>query len=349
MRVLHVTEAFGGGIQSAIANYVDGLGDVDHSLYSRARDAQSTWAWPGGSGHEVYAGGLVGFFVRLLAKVREEKPDVVHLHSSFAGLARALLPPRQPVVYSPHCYAMERRDVPAPVLWTFALAEFLLARRRQSTAAVSLREATLSWRLNWRTPRILVLNPAPFAMEPVQRPRDTGTDEIVMVGRISPQKDPHLFAEVARACTGRPWHFVWIGDGEAEDRADLEDAGVEVTGWTQPERLAERLADATLYLHSGAWEGGPVSTVEAASLGVPVIARDIPSMKSLGYPVAGDGPGELAEGVTRFFTDSSYADDVARRSVSVASAATRASMSASLLDAYTSAIVRTSRGRPRAR
>ena len=53
-----------------------------------------------------------------------------------------------------------------------------------------------------------------------------------------------------------------------------------------PAAVRDRLTAAQLYLHTAAWEGGPVSTVEAASLGLPVLARGIPSMVSLGYPDA---------------------------------------------------------------
>jgi glycosyltransferase involved in cell wall biosynthesis len=348
MRVLHVTEALGGGIQSAIANYVDGLHDVEHAVFARARDGQATYGWPASVAHEAYRGSLPGFFVRLVQKVREERPDVVHLHSSFAGVARAVLPHRGGLVYSPHCYAMERRDIPGAVRWSFAAVEFLLAQRPQATVAVSPREAHISGRLNAHNPARVVLNPSP--LQPQGGPGFPSTArEVVMVGRIQPQKDPRLFAAVARLHADSPWRFVWIGDGEGADRADLEAAGVEVTGWLPPAALRERLTGAALYLHTAAWEGGPVSAVEAAALGVPVIARGIPSMRSLGYPPVGESPRELAFAVRRFFLEPALADSVARASAAIASQASKPAMAAELREAYTSAMARTSRGRPSAR
>lgn len=35
-----------------------------------------------------------------------------------------------------------------------------------------------------------------------------------MVGRIFPQKDPQLFADIAARLSSR-FEFVWVGDGEA--------------------------------------------------------------------------------------------------------------------------------------
>lgn len=345
MRVLHVTEALGGGVQSAIVNYIDGLRDVEHAVFARARSGQATHDWPLGVAHEAYEGSLPGFFARLVAKVREEQPDVVHLHSSMAGVARAVLPHSRGLVYSPHCYAMERRDIPGPVRWSFAAVEFLLARRPQGTVAVSPREAEISGRLNRQNPASVVLNPSP--LPPAEH--DGSSRDVVMIGRILPQKDPLLFAAVARMHADAPWRFVWIGDGDEADRARLEAAGVEVTGWLPPERVRERLAAAALYLHTAAWEGGPVSAVEAAALGVPVIARGIPSMRSLGYPPAGETPQELAFAVRRFFERPVLAESVARASSAIAAEASKPAMSLALRDAYTNAIERTSRGRPRAR
>lgn len=346
MRILHVTEALGGGIQSAIANYIDGLPDVEHAVYSRARDGQQTHSWPDTVEHEQYDGGLPGFFLRLRAKVRDEKPTVVHLHSSFAGAARGILPAGTAMVYSPHCYAMERQDVVAPVRWIFATVEFLLARRRQSTVAVSPREAEIAERLNPNSPTVLVLNPSPLGDEP---PAERAGDEVVMVGRILPQKDPEFFAAVARASADGPGRFVWIGDGDQEERATLRESGVEVTGWVPPSELRGRLRRAALCLHTAAWEGGPVSAVEAAALGVPVLARDIPAMRSLGYAVVPGPPERLAAEVRHFFTDPDFARRIARSSQAVVEASSRPAMAEGLRSAYAKAIVRTSRGRPRAR
>ena len=355
MRVLHVTEALGGGVQSAIVNYVDGLPDVDHALFSRARAGQQTSSWSGEVAHESYAGGLAGFFIRLREKVQAERPDLVHLHSSFAGAARAVLPREAAVVYSPHCYAMERRDVAAPVRWGFGAIEFALARREDLTMAVSPREAEISRRLSARTPVSLVLNPSPWepsasGVTPTARP---GRREVVTVGRVSAQKAPELFAAVAAGARRRPSldaDFVWIGDGDPSLVAELRAAGVEVTGWMPPADVRHRLASAALYLHTAAWEGGPVSTVEAASLGLPVLARGIPSMRSLGYPDAGQTPEQILAAVRRYFDDQDYAAGVAAASAEVVAASSRIRMRDGLRAAYASAVASAStRRRPSAR
>jgi glycosyltransferase involved in cell wall biosynthesis len=339
MRVLHVTEALGGGVQSAIANYIDHLPEIEHAVYSRARDGQSTYSWSGPVAHERYEGGLAGFFVRLVRKVRQERPDILHLHSSFAGAARAVLPPGTAVVYSPHCYAMERRDLGAVPRAGFAAIEWLLARRTRAVVAVSPREAELSRRLNARVPVVVALNPAPFEA-PASPATAADPAEVVMVGRISPQKDPGLFAAVASETRSAPWRYVWIGDGDPDAREELVRAGVEVTGWTSPEAAAQRVARARLYLHTAAWEGGPLSTVEAAALGTPVLARDIPSMRSIGYALAGEGSEQLADAVAKYFSDPTFASQAARGTAAVVAKSSTAKMSEALRNGYVQASTR---------
>ncbi len=329
MRVLHVTEALGGGVQSAIVNYVRGVPEAEHSLFSRARDGQGTHGLPDAIAHEGYRGGLVGFFTRMRQKVREESPDVIHLHSSVGGAARAVLGSGPGIVYSPHCYALERTDVSAPERWSYEAIERLLARRRQVIVAVSPREAELSLRLNRRNPVEVAHNPTPFAH--VTRAA-ADRDIVVMVGRLSPQKAPERFAAVARLA--HRGTFVWIGDGDADSRAELESAGVQVTGWLPPEEVQAWLRRAALYLHTAAWEGGPVSTIEAAALDVPVLARSIPSMASLGYALAGGTDAEMAASVDAFFDDESYRDEVAQAGRYVVRNSSHDAMSASLRAAY---------------
>ena len=57
----------------------------------------------------------------------------------------------------------------------------------------------------------------------------------------------------------------------------LVDGGVEVTGWLEDLELQSRLGNAALYFHSAQYEGFPLSVLDAASLGIPIIVRNLPS------------------------------------------------------------------------
>ena len=336
--VLHVTEALGGGVQSAIFNYVHATPEYGHTVFSRGRDGQSTHEWPAEVTHRSYTGNLSGVCRALRRQISSDAPDIVHLHSSFAGVARAFLPGSIPIVYSPHCFAFERVDVATPLRLAFAAAEFVLSRRHQTTLSVSPYEALLSRRLNSRNPVVVALNPSPLRRRvpagPGGAPARPVSNTVTMVGRLSSQKSPEVFARVAELCRGEGLNFTWIGDGPDGVPERLRSAGVEVSGWQSPEEVERLLGNSMLYLHTAAWEGGPVSAIEAATLGVPVISRSIRSMRSLGYATVGNSPEELADAVRRFRRDEGFRSEVVSRTAAVSRRSTQQQLRTRLREAY---------------
>ena len=116
-----------------------------------------------------------------------------------------------------------------------------------------------------------------------------------MLGRISPQKGPDFFrraVELSQA-SALPLRWIWIGGGAAADERALREAGAEVTGWVSRSEALGWLATADVYVHTAAWEGFPVSLLEAAALGLPIVARRIPALESLGPPLLCDSPEAL--------------------------------------------------------
>lgn len=342
VRVIHITEAFGGGLRTAIVNYINATPQIDHTLFARTREDHATTEIPSNSHLEPYEGGLVGFYWHALRTVMRNDYDIVHLHSSFAGALRAFLPPSTRIVYSPHCYAMEdpRSTLRTAAYWTI---ERVLAQRPQLLTAVSPREIELGNRLSKRMPTRFVPNAAPTSPTASQSvsttngaPYEPSRPVIAMLGRICSQKDPEYFAEVT-ALVGDRYRFLWIGDGD-EGRAALEAAGVEITGWVTLDRAHQLLASSALYVHTAAWEGGPLATLEAADAGCPVICRDIPSMRSLGYELAGKTPHQTAAAIHRYFADPEYRSAVEIAGKTLLSTYSTERMASDLIAAYSFAL-----------
>jgi len=331
--VLHLSEAFGGGVQTVIALYLQQDVGAQQRVFGRARQGQATAAIRGGE-LTVLDAPMPKYLLKAYRNVWTSRPDFVHLHSSFAGFLRLLpLPKGTKVVYQPHCYAFERRDVPAAYRIVFRFAERLLARRRQTVVAVSPREVELARQMSSRNRVVLIPNPSAFegASAPASlrggdaHPRPL---KVLMVGRLSPQKDPELYAGVANLLSPELATLTWVGDGTPEAREALEGASVSVTGWMSQEDVKSSLLSADLYLHTARWEGAPMTAIDAAALGTPVISVDIQSMSSLGYPIGGNTAASLAESVIRFVSDDEYRADISRQTARVAEQNSRENMRA---------------------
>lgn len=297
-RVLHFVVHTGSGVAAAIGDHMANAGAFDqHLLLSRdptcqigphlVRMALSVAELPEGWLAQIRC---------LRATTEALQPDIVHAHSSFAGAVARLALRRgwqSRIVYTPHCYAFERTDVARPVRRLFWLSEAALSFRGSQVAACSPREEDLARSLPGRQRATYVPNVAPRSAE-VQEPAPPGVIRVSAAGRLTHQKAPWLFAEAARlGPEGVRW--VWIGGGEARHERLLRAAGVEVTGWLPREEAVHRLAGSHLYVHTASWEGAPMTVLEAAAAGVPVLARRTPATEALGLEPMFDTVPELLE------------------------------------------------------
>jgi glycosyltransferase involved in cell wall biosynthesis len=139
---------------------------------------------------------------------------------------------------------------------------------------------------------------------------------IVTVGGIRAQKNPQLFAEIARSFKHDSVEFVWIGDGEPALRKVLEEAGVQVTGWRARPDVLNAVAQADIYLSTAAWEGMPISLIEAMTLGTPVVASNCPgnsdTVRHASTGVIYDTASEAATFLKRIMNDEVFRNTLTR-------------------------------------
>ncbi|MBC9719617.1 glycosyltransferase family 4 protein [Streptomyces sp. TRM66268-LWL] len=317
-QVLHVSESWGGGVISAVADYLEVTPEYDHWLLVAAPANVDT--------QQPLPSNLVGTLrmpaghlqrIRAISSAYSLiQPDIVHAHSSYAGfyVRSCLTVPSVKIAYTPHCYAFERRDLSRAARTAAEWAEKVLAHRTGIVAAVSPRESILARSLRSDQQVWYVPNRAP--VNSVCASNSTaGVPRIVTVGRISPQKDPAFFADAARAASamGGKSKWIWVGGGDEHAQELLRTAGVEVTGWLPRSEALALLGSATTYVHTAAWEGAPLSVIEAAQAGLVVVARSIPALESLSLPNLARSPVELAKTALRLTEVSSEEASEERR------------------------------------
>ncbi|MDR7383817.1 glycosyltransferase involved in cell wall biosynthesis [Promicromonospora iranensis] len=225
-------------------------------------------------------------------------PDVVHAHSSWAGLYTRVRRLPVPVVYQPHCYYFERPNLVGPVRRSVRLLERALAANGSVVAAVSPREELLARSMGVRD--VVRIPNAPSSAAVREAGARSGTPAgshrtVTMVGRVVAQKDPRFFAETARVAQqlGLGLSFRWLGDGDQTLVRELRDAGVEVTGWLTADDVMRQMAASDVYLHCASYEGFPISVLDAARVGLPTIVREIPAFEGARLTAVGS-PAEAA-------------------------------------------------------
>jgi glycosyltransferase involved in cell wall biosynthesis len=290
MRVLHVTECYSAGTGAVVNQLAEGLPGAEHHLLWHADSDPCTPAafesieqLPAGAGARIRS---------VAARAARIRPDVIHAHSSWAGIYARLARAGTPVVYQPHCFGFVNPSVGRSQRVLARITEQVLAHRTAAVVAVSPYEERLARRVSRlaRTHVAMVPNRAGIT-ERRPRPYRTEHPVVAMIGRLSPQKDPEFFAEVsAKVRARRPdVRFRWIGGGTDERYLRLLAAAkVEVTGWLSTGEMAKALDGSDLYLHSAASEGFPISVLDAAAAGLPVVVRDIDAFAGLSLVKAGD-------------------------------------------------------------
>jgi glycosyltransferase involved in cell wall biosynthesis len=299
LRILHVAEALGGGILELVRFTAGGQAragnaaavaygvrpETPERLRSEFDPAVELFPMPWTDRSLRAQAGAVRALRRTVAAWQ---PDVVHLHSSFAGVVGALaVAGRVPTVYTPQAASFTQSSESRARLVAFRAAERFVARRVDVVGASSRTEAE-QMRAAVRPRRLEVVeNGIPELDEPPPERRDwPDPPRVLAIGRTVPQRQPEACARILGRVAGAA-EIAWVGGGGGErgvaGHEALVRAGVPVTGWVTREEVLQRLAEATIYLHWTAWDGLPVSILDALAVETVVVASDIgPNREVLG-------------------------------------------------------------------
>lgn len=306
--VLHVMACAGGGAPVMAVNHLRALPHVTHHVLWPADNDPLAADLAGASNitwHRLDMSGPLTQLMQVHRLVRRLHPDLVWAHSSVAGVLTRVLDPGVPVVYEPHGWAINYPHWSALKRAVVRCAERLLARRTAATAVLTRADEATAEGLGLHDVVVVPsVSRAAATHDPVSRAAATHDPAsraaavlplasvppvpvppvVVMAGRITAVKDPRFFADVARLVEARTHgavRFVWVGGGDEDLQTDLLAAGVEVTGWVTEAEVWDRVSSAGVYLHTSGCEGFPVTVVDAAHLGVPLVLRDIAAFADL--------------------------------------------------------------------
>ena len=227
---------------------------------------------------------VVGETARLARITREGRPDLVHLHSSKAGLVgRLVLRGRRPTIFQPRAWSFYVGGAVASAALRW---ERLAARYCDAVVCVSEREREIGERAGIRGRFVVVPNGVDLGVFPEATEQDRrdararlGLPDgglVVCVGRLSPQKGQDLLLEAWPAVAARvpDARLVLVGDGpERQKLLAREVQGVMLTG--ARDDVPDWLAAADVVALPSRWEGMALTILEAMSRGRSVVATDV--------------------------------------------------------------------------
>ena len=260
--------------------------------------------------------------------IRRFRPDIVHTHSSKAGILGRLAARREGVpvaIHSIHGFGFGPHQ-PAPVRLAFLTAERLAARWTTAFVAVSRRnlEEGVRMRLFPASRARLIRSGVDLASFAAHRGGDAlrrvlgipaAVPLVVQIACFKPQKAPDRFVEVAKRLAPRfpAAHFLLVGDGALRGRLERlrREAGLEerlhLPGWRRD--VPAILDAATVVTLTSRFEGLPRVLVEALAAGVPVVAMAVDGVSEVvndrenGFLLAPDDVAGVAERVGEILGD----------------------------------------------
>ncbi len=295
MKILHVSEVLPGGVGS----YID---DLAAAQARRSGQDQVMVLAPAAQlnalgKREAYRTtgycqkrrgwrGLLTLRRAVRDQVKNFAPDVVHLHSSFAG-AVGRLPgvisrrgPRPAIIYTAHGWSIDP-DRASGVRARFAIAiERALATRCDRIVNISPHETNFLQEMGFPAAHMSVvatgLPLTPVFSEEWAETRG-GLIRLLFAGRLAREKGFDLILPELRERASPPWRLRVAGipasvDGDNPASAPPQ---VEMLGWLGREQVAEELAACDALIMPSRWEGLPIIALEAMRASKPVIANSI--------------------------------------------------------------------------
>lgn len=291
IKIVHIAEAFSTGIYSYLrdlSSYMTNLPDVDNYevviIYSK-RDVLDESKIKQDFSDKIR-------FIKIqmtrnispksdfnsLLKIRKilkiEKPDIVHLHSSKAGVLGRIssfgLLNRNKIFYSPHGYAFLRQDISKK---SQKLYYFIEKFSQLIFGGVTVTSGDTEFDYAKKIGKsLLVRNGIDFKNQ-YKKPDSAGKKFTVgTIGVVHAQKNPSGFNEIALKMPDV--NFVWIGNGELANQITAPNA--RVTGWVaHREDIFSRTSEFDVYMQVSLWEGLSIAILEAMFLGKPVVASNI--------------------------------------------------------------------------
>jgi glycosyltransferase involved in cell wall biosynthesis len=298
LRIIHISEAPAGGVVThleEILGYQAASGNVESLSVLVADDHIPRLEQCVPDNVRLIAFARNGRSVQSLLRLaratrkalREENPDIVHLHSTFAGIVVRLCVlgrrRRPKIIYCPHGWAFKRKSS----FGSSTLERLAVGIERQLSAVTDLiicvseaeKKAAVEAGISEQK-CVVIRNGVADAPARKTLVLDAGRNtpvrlKILFVGRFDYQKGFDIYLEVMSRL-GDVAEGLAVGDFVVGKTKPLDvPTNVSVLGWLSRERIQELYLESDLILMPSRSEGLPFVATEAMRAGLPVFAAKV--------------------------------------------------------------------------
>ncbi|MDQ1911635.1 glycosyltransferase [Paenibacillus sp. GD4] len=224
--------------------------------------------------------------------IKTVQPDLLHLHSSKAGILGriASINLRVKTIYTPHGFSFLRKDISKMKRFFYFFIEKTAAQLIRTTyfLCVSKEEYNQAVKLNRKKTRVkLIFNSVDTGQVIDRSETCVNPYQIVTIGRLTAAKNPFEILSIINDLvkTYPQLNFVWIGDGdlriEFEAKAKSLGLPVTITGWLPKDKVNQILRASFIFIQASLWEGLPFSLLEAMLEKKPVVVSNIPGHRDV--------------------------------------------------------------------
>ena len=286
MRILHFAETLPGGPASILEEIAPhqlarwGSDNVRFLLPRKDRHHVPRIPDYAFSGFEYSGRSIIPLWrlsLRLHREIREFRPHILHLHSTFAGLVG-----RAPwvalngtkVIYCAHGWAF-CRDSGHLSNFGAQVIERILSKRTDAIINISDFEHQMALKAGLPSDRLkLIRNGIADRPRTTRHPHDNGL-HILFVGRHDPQKGLDIALSAVSRLTRTDLTLHIVGEPVvSRDREQLTQPNLKVHGWLPREEVFALMERVDALIMPSRWEGFGLAAVEAMRAGIPVIASD---------------------------------------------------------------------------
>ena len=199
--------------------------------------------------------------------ISNEKPDIIHLHSSKAGVLGRFIASgkKYKMLYNPHGFSFLKQDDSRFKKICYRTIEKMMTIINPKCIIVGCSQGEYEEAKKLSKNSICINNGinTKELEEKTKKLQKHETDfknlKICTIGRIGYQKNPKLFNEIAESLPNNK--FTWIGDGELKN--ELTSPNIKITGWKNKEEVLEELNKNDIFILTSLWEGLPIALLEA--------------------------------------------------------------------------------------